>query len=163
MFILLLSVVSLLSGCAAAAVIPTVGSAEVIPVIGASYQGYVVWKGRESSRYYTYDVKTICQAIERSCDQLKIEKMVQKPAPESGCSLQTKGKNPMEINALTAEKNLTKVTIAIELFGDKEYAELLYRTIDENSRKTIEIRPISTDAVIKTETPAVPKAEPSDK
>ncbi|HUK99239.1 MAG TPA: DUF3568 family protein [Nitrospirota bacterium] len=128
------------------------GGAQVIPVIGASYQGYVVWKGRESSRYYTYDIKTVCQAVKQSCDQLNLETVVQKPASENGCSLETKGKYPMEISASHSEENLTKVVITIELFGDKQYAELLYRTIDGNIPKKTDIKPITTDAVLETRT-----------
>jgi hypothetical protein len=150
--VFMLLAASLWSGCAAAPLIPAVGEAQVIPVIGASYQGYVVWKGRESSRYYTYDIKTVCQAIKQSCDQLKLEAVIQNPASENGCSLETKGKYPMEINASHSEENLTKVVITIELFGDKQYAELLYRTIDDNIPKKTDIKPITTDAVLETTT-----------
>jgi hypothetical protein len=151
--VFLLLAASLLSGCAAASLIPAVGEAQVIPVIGASYQGYVVWKGRESSRYYTYDIKTVCQAVKQSCDQLKLETVVQNPASENGCSLETKGKYPMEINASHIEEKLTKVVITIELFGDKQYAELLYRTIDDNIPKKTDSKPVTTDAVLETTTP----------
>jgi len=58
----------------------------------------------------------------------------------------------MEINASHSEENLTKVVITIELFGDKQYAELLYRTIDENIPKKTDIKPTTTDAVLKTTT-----------
>ena len=44
----------------------------------------------------------------------------------------------MEINVSHVEKNLTKVVIAIALFGDKQYAELLYRTIDDNIPKKMD-------------------------
>jgi Protein of unknown function (DUF3568) len=151
-FVFLLLAASLLSGCAAASLIPAVGEAQVIPVIGASYQGYVVWKGGESSKYYANDSKTICQAVKQSCDQLKLETVIQNPASENGCSLETKGKYPMEINASHIEENLTKVVITIELFGDKEYAELLYRTIDANIPKKMDVKPITTDAILKTTT-----------
>jgi hypothetical protein len=140
--IFVLLAASLISGCAVAApLIPTVGGAEVIPVIGASYQGYVVWKGRESSKYYANDSKTVCEAIKQSCEQLKIETVIQESASENGCSLNTKGKYPMEINASRTEENLTKVIITVDLFGDKQYAELLYRTIDDNIRMKKGIAP----------------------
>jgi hypothetical protein len=44
----------------------------------------------------------------------------------------------MEINVSHVEKNLTKVVITIALFGDKQYAELLYRTIDDNIPKKMD-------------------------
>ena len=164
--VFLLLAASLLSGCAVAPLIPVVSEAQVIPVIGVSYQGYVVWKGRESSKYYANDSKTVCQAIEQSCEQLKLGTVIQKPASENGCSLTTKGKYPMEIGASRTEENLTKVVITIELFGDKQYAELLYRTVDDNihkkkdilptttdnSPKKMDIKPITTDDIQKTTT-----------
>ncbi|MGO9137188.1 MAG: DUF3568 family protein [Syntrophales bacterium] len=150
--IFLLLAASLLSGCAAAALIPTVGEAQVIPVIGVSYQGYVVWKGRESSKYYARNSKTVCQAIEQSCQQLKLETVMQNPASENGCFLATKGKYPMEISASRTDENLTKVVITVELFGDKQYAELLYRTIDDNIPKKTDIKPTTTDDIRKTTT-----------
>lgn len=150
--VFLLLATGLLWGCAVAPLIPAVTESQVIPVIGASYEGYVVWKGRESSRYYTYDFKTVCQAIKQSCELLKLETVIQEPASERGCSLETRGKYPMEINASLVEENLTKVVITIELFGDKQYAELLYRTIDDNMPKKMNTKPIATDAVFKTST-----------
>ncbi len=140
---------SLLSGCAAAPLIPAIGASQVIPVIGVSYQGYAVWKGRESSKYYTYDSKTVCQAVKQSCEQLKLETVIQNPVSENGCSLETKGNHPMEIDVSNAEKNLTKVVITVDLFGDKQYAELLYRTIDGNIPKKMDNAPVIADNIPK--------------
>jgi hypothetical protein len=151
-FLALFLVSTLLSGCAAAGCIPFIGGSQAIPVAGGSYQGYTVWKGRESSRYYKYDVKIVCQAVKQSCEQLKLETVIQNPASENGCSLETKGKYPMEINVSYVEKHLTKVVITIDLFGDKQYAELLYRTIDDIIPKKMDNIPTRTDNIHETTT-----------
>ena len=143
---------TLLSGCGICAFIPVIGGSEAIPVAGGSYQGYTFWKGRESSKYYTYDVKTVCQAVKQSCEQLKLETVIQNPVSEDGCSLETKGTYPMEVNVSHVEKNLTKVVITINLFGDKQYAQLLYRTIDDNIPKKMDNIPTTTDNNHKTTT-----------
>jgi len=140
----LLLAASLLSGCAALELIP------FFSVVGGSYEGYTVWKGRESSKYYTYDSKTVCQAVKQSCEQLKLEAVIQNPALLYGCSLETKGKYSMEINVSYVEKNLTKVVITIALFGDKQYAELLYKTIDDNIPKKMDSIAPKTDNINKT-------------
>ncbi|MGO9137143.1 MAG: DUF3568 family protein [Syntrophales bacterium] len=150
--VFLLLATSLLSGCGTCVLIPFIGSAEVIPVAGGSYQGYTVWKGRESSKYYTYDIKTICQAVKQSCEQLKLETVIRNPVSENGCSLETKGNYPMEINVSNVDKNLTKVVITVALFGDKQYAELLYRTIDDNIPKKMDNIPTTTDNIHNTTT-----------
>lgn len=139
MVVSLLLATSLLSGCAVVALIP------FIPVIGGSYQGYIVWKGRESSKYYTYDIKTVFQAVKQSCEHLKLETVIQHPVSENECSLETKGNYPIKINVSAVEKNITKVVITIALFGDKQYAELLYRTIDDNIPKKMDNIPTTTD------------------
>jgi Protein of unknown function (DUF3568) len=117
---------SLISGCAVFA---------VLPLFGASYQGYTVWEGRTSTRYYAWDLDTTYRAVKRSCEQLKLETVIQNPASEHGYSLETKGNHPMQINVLPVETNLTKIVITIALFGDKPYIELFYKTVDDNIPK----------------------------
>ena len=145
--VFLLLAASLISGCAVVALIP------FVPVIGGSYQGYTYWKGRESLKYYSNDVKTVCQAVKKSCEQLELETVIQNPVSENECSLKTKGNYPMEINVSHVEKTLTKVVITIALFGDKQYAELLYRTIDDNiPTKRMDNIPTTTGNTHKTKT-----------
>jgi hypothetical protein len=45
-----------------------------------------------------------------------------------------------------------RVVITIDLFGDKQYAELLYRTIDNNIPKKMDNMPTTTDNIHKTTT-----------
>jgi Protein of unknown function (DUF3568) len=78
--------------------------------------------------------------------------VIRNPASENGCSLETKGNYPMDISVSTVEKNLTKVVITIALFGDKQYAELLYRTIDDNIPKKMDNTLTPTDSIHKTTT-----------
>jgi len=117
---------SLISGCA---VLP------ILSIFGASYQGYTVWEGRESTRYYACDLDTAYQAVKRSCEQLKLKTAIQKPASEHGYSLEIKENHIMQINVLPVETNLTKIVITIALFGDKPYVELFYKTVDDNIPK----------------------------
>jgi len=117
---------SLISGCA---VLP------ILSILGTSYQGYTVWEGNESIRYYAYDLDTTYQAVKRSCKQLELETVIQNPASEHGYSLETKGNHLMQIHVLPVETNLTKIVITITLFGDKPYVELFYKTVDDNIPK----------------------------
>jgi len=127
---------SLMSGCVAAPLIPVLGaSSQIIPVVGVSYEGYTVWKGRESTRYYATDLDTTYQAVKKATEQLRIETVIQNSASENGHSLETKGNHPMQIDVSEIEKNLTKVVVTIELLGDKQYVELFYRTVDDNIPK----------------------------
>jgi hypothetical protein len=108
---------------------------QMIPIMGASYEGYSFWKSGESTRYYAYDVDRTFQAVRRSCERLKLGAGIQNLGPGKGYSLETKGDHPMEINVLPVEKEFTRVDIKIGLFQDKQYVEFFYRIIEEDIQK----------------------------
>ena len=104
-------------------------------MMGSAYEGYVVWKSGEATKYYAFDLDTTYRAVMRASDQLKLEATVIKSAPKEGYSLETKGNVPMHIDILPLEKSVTTVVIRIPTFGDKHYVELFYRLVDDNLPK----------------------------
>jgi hypothetical protein len=122
-------VTALLSGCAAIPFLP------FLPMMGSAYEGYVVWKSGEATKYYAFDLDTTYRAVMQASDQLKLEATVIKSAPQEGYSLETKGNVPMHIDILPFEKSVTTVVIRIPTFGDKHYVELFYRLVDDNLPK----------------------------
>jgi hypothetical protein len=126
-------VTALLSGCAA---LPCLS---FLPLTGSAYEGYVVWKSGEATKYYAFDLDTTYRAVMRASDQLKLEATVIKSAPKERYSLETKGNVPMKIDILPVEKGVTAVVISIPTFGDKHYVELFYRVIDENLPKKVDV------------------------
>ena len=104
-------------------------------MMGSAYEGYVVWKSGEATKYYAFDLDTTYQAVMQASDQLKLEATVIKSAPKEGYSLETKGNVPMHIDILPLEKSVTTVVIRIPTFGDKHYVELFYRLVDDNLPK----------------------------
>jgi hypothetical protein len=133
-FLSLLSVLfvtALLSGCAA---LPCLS---FLPLTGSAYQGYVVWKSGEATKYYAFDLDTTYRAVMRASNQMKLETTVIKSASKERYSLETKGNVPMNIDILPLEKSVTTVVIRIPTFGDKHYVELFYGVVDDNlPRKT---------------------------
>ena len=105
---------SLVSGCF---IVP------IIPFTGTAYEGYTIWRGDEAIRYYTHDFDTIYQAVKRTCEQMKLKTTVQSTASEKRYSLEIEGNNPMHVNVLPVEDNVTKVAVRTSSFGDKQYAE----------------------------------------
>jgi hypothetical protein len=120
---------ALLSGCAA---LPFLS---FLPMAGSAYEGYVVWKSGEATKYYAFDLDTTYQAVMQASDQLKLEATLIKSAPKEGYSLETKGNVPMHIDILPLEQSVTTVVIRIPTFGDKHYVELFYRLVDDNLPK----------------------------
>jgi hypothetical protein len=121
----------LLSGCIALPFLP------FVPIMGSAYQGYVIWRGGEATKYYAYDLDTTYRAVMQASDQLKIETTLIKSAPNEGYSLKIERNIPMQIDILPLEKNVrvTMVIVRISIFGDKQYVELLYSLVDENLAK----------------------------
>ena len=103
--------------------------------MGTTYEGYVIWKSGEATKYYAFDLDTTYRAVMRASDQLKLEATLIKSAPKEGYSLETKGNVPMHIDILPLEKRITTVVISIPTFGDKHYVELFYRLVDDNLPK----------------------------
>jgi hypothetical protein len=124
-------VTALLSGCAVIPFLPFVS------VMGSAYEGYVVWKSGEATKYYAFDLDTTYRAVMRASDQLKIEATLIESTPKEGYSLEIKGNVPMHIDILPLEKNVsvTTVVIRIPIFGDKQYVELFYKLVDDNLPK----------------------------
>jgi len=104
-------------------------------MMGSAYEGYVVWKSGEATKYYAFDLDTTYRAVMQASDQLKLEATLIKSAPNEGYSLETKGNVPMHIDILPLEKSVTTVVIRIPTFGDKHYVELFYRLVDDNLPK----------------------------
>jgi hypothetical protein len=121
-----------LSGCMILPLIP------FIPVAGAAYQGYVIWKLGTATKYYAFDILTTYQAVMKASDQLKIEAKIIKEDPKEGYDLETKGDVPMKIHIVPFGKDVTKLIISISTFGDKRYVELFYRLVDDNLPKKVE-------------------------
>ena len=125
---------SLVSGCF---IVP------IIPFMGTAYEGYTIWRGDEAIKYYTHDFDTICRAVNRACEQMKLKTTVKSTASEKQYSLEIEGNNPMHVNVLPVENNVTKITVRTKTFGDKQYAEFFLKAVDDNIPSGI--KPGTTD------------------
>ena len=103
--------------------------------MGSAYQGYVVWRSGEATKYYAFDIDTTYRAVMQASAHLKLEATVIKSEPGNRYSLETKGNVPMSIDILPVEKNVTTVVTKIPMFGDKNYVELFYKHVDDNLPK----------------------------
>ena len=50
--------------------------------MGPAYEGYVVWKSGEATKYYDFDFDTTYRAVMRASDQMNLEATLIKSAPE---------------------------------------------------------------------------------
>jgi hypothetical protein len=106
-----------------------------LPLTGSAYEGYVIWKSSEATKYYAFDPDTTYRAVMRTSSQMKLETTVIESVPKERYSLEIKGNVPMHIDISPLEKSVTTVAISIPTFGDKHYVELFYRLVDDNLPK----------------------------
>lgn len=108
------------SGCAALA--PT---ALISPIV----QAVVMWKDGEAHKYYPHSEKTVHSATKRALQALDVS--IQKEDFSKGTyHISASQNNKFSIKIYATEPRTTKVSIRIDFMGDKDYAELIYKTID---------------------------------
>ena len=124
---LAIALLLLLAGCAA------------IPIlsffVGSGYEGYTVWKSGEATRYYSFDLDTTHKAVMKASKEMNLEVKISKSSPKEGYSMDTVVNVPMHIDILPIKKKVTAVVTSIPTFGDKNYVELFYKTVDNNLPK----------------------------
>lgn len=124
--ILILLVLVTFSGCTAA-LAPILGGAGMIA------EGYIIWKDGEATKYYNTDLETTYRAVKHAAVQLNLRVVTDKHDPSpNGYSLIVGEKDKFKVKVVPAKENITRVSIRINFMGDKPYAELFYKTIDDN-------------------------------
>ena len=114
---------------------------------GIAYQMYVTWKDGEAKKYYEYSGELMQDATIRAIKKMKLPVAITKdvappkkhllmngiiPDVKFGDYTISAGHNDrFRIKVIEVESNITRVTIRVNTMGDKEYAELLYKMIDE--------------------------------
>lgn len=108
------------SGCAALG--PT---ALISPIV----QAVVMWKEGEAHKYYPHTEKVVYSSTKRALKSLGVS--IQKESFNKGVyHINASQNNKFSIKIYTTEPHVTKVSIRIDFMGDKDYAELIYKTID---------------------------------
>ena len=99
----------------------------IAPIIS----GVVMWSEGEATKYYDTDSKTIYHATKRVCKELEY-KIISDEEPENGKYYLVVGENnKFKITIAEAQKDISSVKIRIDFMGDKPYAELFYKHLDE--------------------------------
>jgi len=109
----------IISGCA------------ITPFISPIVAGVVYWKEGEASKYYNFDVDACYRSTKRALRDLELE-ITEDETTDDGYWVVADENDRFKINIEKAEQNITVVKIRINTFGDKPYAELIYKHIDVN-------------------------------
>lgn len=105
----------------------------ILGAAGAAAQGVIIWRGGEASKYYTVDVDTVYRATKRAATNLNL-KVSDDNKNGDAYQLVIGSKKEMKVKISLAEddRSITKLSIRVNTLGDKPYAEMFYKTVDEN-------------------------------
>jgi hypothetical protein len=101
-------------------------------VVGPIIQAYVVWKDGEGTKYYKREGYEVYQGLKIVLHNLE-QKVTQDDikTPGNFYLLTKSSKHSFKINVVQADKGVTALKIRIDFMGDRPYAELIYKTLDE--------------------------------
>ena len=111
----------------------------IAPLASPLVSGVIMWVDGEAHKYYGHDAETIHRCLKRACQELNYEISSDKPK-NGGYSVIAGGKDRFNISIRHVEDGITELSIRVNFMGDKPYAELLYKKIDE-TLATIEFDP----------------------
>ena len=117
-------------------VVVTVGCGPFNPIapIGLMLQIGVYWLEGEAHKYYNADQATVHQATKNVLNELGFP--ISKDYVDSDTIHMVagdQGKDKFKIKIRNVRYNITELSIRINTFGDKPYAELIYRNVDKQA------------------------------
>ena len=98
-------------------------------VISPIVQAYVKWKEGEAFKYYNWDVRTVYNATKRALDDLGYEVTTDEPYGEGYYIIAGNG-DQFKIWIELKDNNTCALRIRVNFMGDKPYAEMIYRNVD---------------------------------
>lgn len=136
--------------------LPIVGCvASVIPFAGSAVSAaaflYVTWKNGEATKYYHYNTTTVHRAVRLALNDMDIRiasdsaqttknkgrkgvfSRHRKPesSSDNGFQIMAGNSNRFKIRVEHVEKDICRLKVRIDFWGDKPYVELLYKKVDE--------------------------------
>ena len=91
---------------------------------------YIAWKEGEAHKHYRWDTKTMYKTVKRSLRNLDYE-VLKDQDTNNGYYIVAGANDKFKIKIVGIESEITKISIRINFMGDKPYAELIYKEIDE--------------------------------
>lgn len=100
-------------------------------LISPIISGAIAWKGGEATKYYDADSKMLYHAAKRVCGELEYT-ITRNYKPKNGQYYLIAGENnKFKITITKVQKNISSVKIRVDFMGNKPYAELFYKHLDQ--------------------------------
>ena len=99
--------------------------------IGPAIQGIVYWIKGEAHKYYEEDADVVYRATKHALNDLNLP-ISKDEITNKRYVIDAGEDNRFHIKIETTDKDLTRLNIRVNFMGDKDYAELIYKKVDEN-------------------------------
>jgi hypothetical protein len=109
------------------------GCVFVPTIIEPIISGVIMWKENEGCKYYDEELSTMYRAVKISLKDLNFS-ITKDSLNSNGDYYIVAGDNDkFKIRIRQVKPHITEIKIRVNLIGNKQYAELLYNSIDSNT------------------------------
>lgn len=91
--------------------------------------GIVLWKEGEAHKYYNEEMPAMHRSVKTALKELNLP-IAKDESTKDGFYIIAGDNDRFKIRIQTIRPHITKVSIRVNFMGDKDYAELVYRTTD---------------------------------
>lgn len=103
---------------------------EFVNPIAPLIQIGVYWLEGEAHKYYATEQSKICDAVKAVLDEFSLPILHEEQKGET-IYIRAGDDDRFKIKVTAVRENVTKLSIRINTFGDKAYAEMIYRHVDQ--------------------------------
>lgn len=106
-----------------------VGGCQFINPIGPIIQLGVFWMEGEAHKYYNADQATVHRAVKDSLSELGLP-LIREEVKGGTIHIRAGDDDRFKIKIVSVKPKVTKLSIRVNVFGDRPFAELIYRHVD---------------------------------
>lgn len=99
-------------------------------VVTGVVSGYIYWKNGEAVKYYEYNPDTVYESAQLAFQKLELP-VSKKESKNGAFSMVAGDKDRFKVSIDPVQTNITRVTIRVNIMGDKPYVELFYKYLDD--------------------------------
>lgn len=94
--------------------------------------GIIAWKNADAYKYYNQETDVLYRSLKLSLNKLGHPILKDSKLSDGSYYILAGQKGTFKIHIKHVQDNISEVLIRIDFLGNKPYAELIYKTIDEN-------------------------------
>lgn len=103
---------------------------EAIPIVGPLVNGLIVWTNGEASKYYAFNSTTLYRTTKKACQEFGYTIESDSSSDQDHYLIVGSNKR-FKIKIESMEPEISRLKIRVGFFGDKPYAELIYKKVDD--------------------------------